>query len=156
AHSTYLSTHQWGDAHIESDGSTPASRILAAGYPGKLVGENVVGGSLATVEWGWQWWINSPIHYRKLTSEFWTDIGLGAVSGPYGRFFTLDFGSSADGSISSSIPAGPTAHPNARSAAASNTSSKASAPRKAAPPTRILTRAPSLTPTITRTPTSSF
>src|SRR5260221_5990770 len=58
-HSTYLSGRAYTSPHIEDNGSTPASRALAAGYPGKLVGENVAGGSNADAKWAFNWWLNS-------------------------------------------------------------------------------------------------
>src|SRR5215475_12630157 len=59
-HSSYLATHPYTDPHVEGDGSRPRDRAVAAGYTGVLVGENVVGGMMATVQWAYQWWVNEP------------------------------------------------------------------------------------------------
>src|SRR5258708_5304363 len=86
-HSAYLSQNTWGDPHTETNGSTPVSRALAAGYGSSMVSENVVGGATATKEWGWNWWLNSPVHYQNMTLSIWTEVGIGVGDGPYGRFF---------------------------------------------------------------------
>jgi uncharacterized protein YkwD len=71
AHSIYLATHTYIDPHREANGSTPATRALAAGYPGRLVGENVVGGTGANVQWAFSWWMQSPIHLHNMLAG-WT------------------------------------------------------------------------------------
>src|SRR5512135_2970254 len=70
AHSNYLATHPYGDPHREADGSTPASRAGAAGYPGALVGENVVGGTGASMQWAMNWWMQSPIHLHNMLVDW--------------------------------------------------------------------------------------
>jgi len=51
-------------SHTQSDGSTPSSRAAAAGYGGRWVSENIYAGSSARVADAWNFWLNSPIHYR--------------------------------------------------------------------------------------------
>lgn len=87
--STSLSSTPLVDFHVGPDGSTPTSRAHDAGYTGS-VGENVV--SSRTVADGLRWWLQSPIHYDNMTSPYWKDVGIGIANGPYGRWYTLDFG----------------------------------------------------------------
>ncbi len=148
AHSTYMATHPFVDPHREDNGSTPASRAWAAGYPGKLVGENVVGGSMATVTWAFQWWMNSPVHYRNMLAG-WTEVGVGVASGPYGKFYTTDFGTQGQG-LEQPTSAQAVNPGNAQPASSGNN------PVKAPPPTRRATPIPTATPTITLTPSLTF
>jgi hypothetical protein len=157
AHSTYLATHPYGDPHREANGSTPETRALAAGYPGRLVGENVVGGTGANVQWAFTWWVKSPIHLQNMLAG-WTEIGIGIVNGPYGRWYTTDFGDQGAGLLAPTDPPPTpgTSMPDS-SAAPNGTNNANPAPKADLPrPTRRPTRAPTLTPTITFTPSITF
>jgi len=94
-HSQYLAHNTWTNPHVEANGSTPQSRMMAAGYVGENYGENVYGGGLATVQIAFNWWLGSPIHYAGIVNSNYTDIGIGIASGPYGQFYTTDFGRSS-------------------------------------------------------------
>ncbi len=111
AHSNYLATNPWVDPHIEANGSTPHSRMAAAGYPGASTGDNVYGGGLATAAIAFTWWLGSPVHYRSMVYDGFSEVGIGIGSGPYGHFFTTDFG---DRGGASSAPPSPV--PNAANA----------------------------------------
>jgi hypothetical protein len=153
AHSTYLATHPYGDPHREVNGSTPETRALAAGYPGRLVGENVVGGTGANVQWAFTWWVKSPIHLQNMLAG-WTEIGIGIVNGPYGRWYTTDFGDQGAGLVA---PTDPPPTPGASVAPSNGAGSANPAPKADVPrPTRRPTQAPTLTPTITFTPSITF
>jgi len=104
AHSTYLANNRRTDPHVEANGSTPHSRITAAGYGGSYVGENVYGGSMATAAIAWNYWLNSPVHYTGMTNPGFSEIGIGVVRGPFGTFYTTDFG--GGGSPVAAAPAG--------------------------------------------------
>jgi uncharacterized protein YkwD len=145
-HSSYLATHPYSDPHREANGSTPQSRALAAGYPGRLVGENVVGGTGSNVQWALNWWLNSPIHLHNMLAE-WTEVGIGIVSGPYGKWYTTDFGTQGAGLVQ------PTAPPGGNSSPGSEPTRKSDAPR---PTRRPATRAPTFTPTVTYTPSITY
>jgi uncharacterized protein YkwD len=162
AHSTYLSTHPWTSAHVEDNGSTPSSRAWAAGYPGKLVGENVVGGLTADAQWAFNWWMNSPVHFQNMLGS-WQEIGIGVVYGETGHWYTLVFGSQAAGVVGQPAndqhnqPAEPTNLPaNEPDSEADNGAPSSSTKEPAAQPTRRPTRAPTATPTITVTPTITY
>jgi hypothetical protein len=155
AHSVYLSTHVWTDAHTEINGSTPHSRAIAAGYPVKYVGENVVGGMNATVDWAFNWWLNSPIHYQNMLGQLYTEIGIGVADGSNGKFYTLLFGT-PDGANppppqnpAPEAPVQPTTEPAADGA-------QNPAPTNPPRPTRIATQRPTSTPTATFTPTITY
>ncbi len=79
-------------SHTQYDGSTPSVRAQRAGYGSSLVSENIYMGSNATAATAWQWWLNSPIHYRGITSANYTEIGIGVASGASGTAFVLVFG----------------------------------------------------------------
>ena len=64
-------------SHTQSDGSSVRDRARAAGYGSSWVSENIYMGTLATTDSAWQFWLNSPIHYRGLTSPNYQDIGIG-------------------------------------------------------------------------------
>src|SRR5260221_2314451 len=156
-HSTYLSTHQWGNPHVEDNGSTPSSRAWAAGYLGKLVSENVVGGPTATKEWAFQWWVNEPIHFQNMTLPQWTEVGIGVVTGPEGRFYTMDFGTTTWGTIvTAAPPAAPSALPPTAAQAAQVAATAQNPAKISAPPTKRPTPIPTSTSTITLTPSVTF
>ncbi len=104
-------------AHTHPDGSGPRTRALAAGYPSMQVGENIYGGTNATVNDAWTFWLNSPIHFQGMVSPHYQDIGIGVAHGSWGSSFVLVFGgngapppasgSSNSGSSPGSAPAGP-------------------------------------------------
>ncbi|MFN8419694.1 MAG: CAP domain-containing protein [Anaerolineae bacterium] len=90
AHSQVLATTPWVGPHIEANGSTPQSRAAAQGYGGS-VGENVVGGGTATLEWAWNWWMNSAVHVSNMLGN-WNEVGIAVANGSTGRFYTMVFG----------------------------------------------------------------
>ena len=152
AHSTYLATHPYVDPHTEANGSTPQSRARAAGYPGGLVGENVVGGRSSNAQWALNWWMQSPVHLRNMLSA-WTEIGIGIVQGPYGRWYTLVFGRYGAGLAP---PPAATAVPGSPGANSPANNPDRPAAKPTLPPTRRPTRAPTRTPTITLTPSITY
>jgi hypothetical protein len=79
-------------SHSRPDGSTPRSRAQAAGYSSTFVSENIYGGTNATADTAWNFWINSAIHYAGLTNPNYQDIGIGVASGAWGSTYVLVFG----------------------------------------------------------------
>ena len=79
-------------SHTQPDGSTPRTRAQAAGYASSWVSENIYMGTSATADTAFQWWINSPIHYRGLTNVNYTEIGIAMSDGPAGKAYVLVFG----------------------------------------------------------------
>jgi hypothetical protein len=78
--------------HIRPDGSSPQSRAAAAGYASQWVSENIYGGSRATVNDAWRFWLNSSIHYAGLINVNYQEIGIGIARGSWGAAFVLVFG----------------------------------------------------------------
>ena len=144
AHSQYLANNVWSDPHVEANGSTPRSRTLAAGFSGPI-GENVYGGGIATAAIAFTWWVNEPTHFRSLINTDFNVVGIGIASGPYGHFFTLDFGGDGGQNVAP-VPANPPANVQSNAAA--------SVPPAAPIPTRR--PRPTDTPTITFTPTITY
>ncbi len=79
-------------SHTRPDGSNPRRRAAAAGYPSTWVSENIYGGSNATANDAWSFWMNSSIHYAGITSANSSEIGIGAAHGGWGAAYVLVFG----------------------------------------------------------------
>jgi hypothetical protein len=86
-------------SHSGANGSTPRSRAQAAGYGSQWVSENIYGGSNASVNTAWTFWINSPIHYRGLTSPNYQEVGIGVARGSWGGAYVLLFGGDGGGYV---------------------------------------------------------
>ncbi len=125
AHSEWagsMGTH----SHTGAGGSTPTDRAIAAGYGGGRsvrVSENIYWGTMATPQSALNWWRNSPIHFRGMTSTNYAEIGAGVAYTDAGGYFTLKFGI-----VSGNAPAAP-----APSAGGSAPSDNAAAPAAAIP-----------------------
>lgn len=78
--------------HTQANGSTPSTRAAAAGYGGSWVSENIYGGTNATPADAWNFWLNSPIHYRGMTNPNYQEIGIASASSDWGRAYVLVFG----------------------------------------------------------------
>jgi Cysteine-rich secretory protein family/LysM domain len=79
-------------SHTRPDGSGPRNRALNAGYGTTDVSENIYGGTLATTNDAWNFWVNSDIHYRGLVNERYREIGIGIARGSWGNAYVLVFG----------------------------------------------------------------
>ena len=79
-------------SHTQTNGSTPRTRAATAGYGSQFVSENIYGGTNATVDSAWTFWINSPIHYRGLTNPNYEEVGVGVAYGDWGNAYVLLFG----------------------------------------------------------------
>jgi hypothetical protein len=139
-HSVYLANNEWTDAHIQANGSTPRSRMTAAGYTGSFVGENVYGGGMATASIAFNWWVGSALHYANMTNARYTEIGIGIARGTRGTFYTLNFGGGGG-----AAPAQPPA-------AAPSGNNEGDEP---APPVRAGTRPPTRRPLPSAIPTNT-
>jgi len=81
-------------SHSGSDGSSPAARIRAAGYPWITWAENVAVG-YATPAAVMNAWMNSPGHRRNILNPNVREIGIGVAQSPgtrWGIFWCQDFG----------------------------------------------------------------
>ena len=78
--------------HNRPDGSGPRTRAVNAGYGTTDVSENIYGGTNASVDSAWTFWINSAVHYRGLTNSRYQHIGIGAARSGWGATYVLVFG----------------------------------------------------------------
>ncbi len=98
-------------SHSGVGGSTPRTRAQQAGYGSQWVSENIYGGTNASASVAWAWWLNSPVHYRGITSPNYNEIGIGSAGGPWGSAYVLLFGNSTgqwsipSGAIAANSPA---------------------------------------------------
>jgi uncharacterized protein YkwD/LysM repeat protein len=80
-------------AHTGLDGSSPAARAAAAGYPGSGVIENIASGSSMTPAIAIRIWQGDALHLATLLSSTSEDAGAGVATGEDGvTFITLDVG----------------------------------------------------------------
>jgi len=152
-HSAYLSNNPFGDAHTEADGSTPQDRAARNGYGG-YVSENVVGGTSATIEWGFTWWLNSPVHRNNLLGNF-TEVGIGYAEGATGRWFTAVFGKLAP-AAPYQPPSQPISNPSLGGGSGGGGTGGDSAPAPTQRPRPTQPPPPTFTPTYTLTPSMTF
>lgn len=68
-------------SHVSPEGSTPMSRVQAAGYPAEAVAENLhqIAGSVEEVMAGW---LHSPGHRRNILDPIVSELGVGVAVGP--------------------------------------------------------------------------
>jgi uncharacterized protein YkwD len=84
-------------SHTGTDGSTPASRITAAGYNASISRENIYaqppqfgGNPQAAMDW----WMSDLIHREAILNAQVTQVGIGYAAytkSPLGGYFTVDF-----------------------------------------------------------------
>jgi uncharacterized protein YkwD len=79
-HSTNLARGHYF-SHVEKDGSTPADRATRAGYPWRLVGENIASGNRTPQE-AVQAWLDSPGHCANLMNPGFTEMGAAYAIDP--------------------------------------------------------------------------
>lgn len=81
-------------SHTRPDGSGPRTRAAAYGYPSAQVSENIYGGTNATSDSAWNFWINSGVHYAGLVNPNYNEVGIGVSSSGWGTAFVMVFGNS--------------------------------------------------------------
>jgi uncharacterized protein YkwD len=98
-------------AHDSQNGDDPFDRMSAAGYQGRLMGENIAKGQQSPAEVV-NGWMNSPGHCSNIMNGGYTEIGVGYWEGAGSQFFngnklwTQNFGASSSGG-GGSCPFGP-------------------------------------------------
>jgi uncharacterized protein YkwD len=82
-------------SHDTPEGLTARDRILAAGYPARVVGENIAEGQFTVAE-VMNGWLNSPAHRRNILEPSFTQLGVGLAIGRFDARYRLvwvqDFG----------------------------------------------------------------
>ena len=79
-------------SHVRPNGSSPRTRAVNSGYGTTDVSENIYGGTNASVNAAWTFWVNSGIHYRGLTNARYQEVGIGIAGSSWGRTYVLVFG----------------------------------------------------------------
>lgn len=78
--------------HVRPDGSGPRTRAVNAGYPTTDVSENIYGGTNASVDTAWGFWVNSGVHYRGMVNDRFQEVGIGIATSSWGTTYVLMFG----------------------------------------------------------------
>jgi hypothetical protein len=152
-HANYLATTIYIHPHRQRNGSLPQDRAEAAGYVGR-VSENVVGGTNASVEWAFNWWLNSPVHYANMLGN-WTEVGIAVANGgEYGRWYVVVFGNPGRAAPPAEGVTG--TNPNATPIPNQNRVAQATRPRPTLTPSITFTPTLTLTPSMTFTPRATF
>lgn len=115
-------------SHTHPDGSGPRTRALNAGYPSTQVSENIYGGTNASVDSAWTFWMNSGIHYAGMVNASYNDVGVGAAHGSWGAAYVLVFGNSG----------GPPPPPQSAGSNNASTGSNSGNSAAAAPPSYVV------------------
>jgi uncharacterized protein YkwD len=91
AHSRDMAARGFFD-HVNPDGRSPSDRMIAAGYRYRMAAENIAAGQRTPREVVTAW-MNSPGHRANILNCSLRQIGVGyATGGPYGSYWTQDFG----------------------------------------------------------------
>ena len=69
-------------SHVTPEGTPPRQRVLAAGYSGEIVGENIAAGQ-TSVELAVDAWMHSTEHRRNILDPRFQEIGIGMAVGSY-------------------------------------------------------------------------
>jgi uncharacterized protein YkwD len=69
-------------SHVTPEGTPPRQRVLAAGYSGEIVAENIAAGQ-TSVELAVEAWMHSTDHRRNLLDPRFQEIGIGMAVGSY-------------------------------------------------------------------------
>jgi uncharacterized protein YkwD len=79
-------------SHTNPDGLDPFERMRAAGYNGRIMGENIAAG-FTTADAVMNAWMNSSGHRANILNCAFQEIGVGkATGGSFGTYWTQDFG----------------------------------------------------------------
>jgi uncharacterized protein YkwD len=82
-HATDMAVHDYFE-HQDLSGESPADRVRAAGYPEKLVGENIAYGP-QSVEEVVKGWLASPGHCENIMDPRFAQMGIGLAPGRASR-----------------------------------------------------------------------
>lgn len=69
-------------SHVTPEGTPPRQRMLAAGYSGEIVAENIAAGQ-TSVELAVDAWMHSTEHRRNILDPRFQEIGIGMAVGSY-------------------------------------------------------------------------
>jgi uncharacterized protein YkwD len=98
AHSLDMGLHNYF-SHINRQKKDPGNRASAAGYPWRVIGENIAAGTAQdTAAEAFAMWKGSREHNQNMLDGAFHDIGIGREQVPgsrYGWYWTTVFGASA-------------------------------------------------------------
>jgi uncharacterized protein YkwD len=80
--------------HVSPDGGTPSERIHAAGFAGRVVGENIASGQ-TSVQDVMNDWMKSPGHCENIMRPEYKYLGVGyyfSQDSAYGHYWVQCFG----------------------------------------------------------------
>lgn len=69
-------------SHVSPEGTPPRQRVLAAGYSGEIIAENIAAGQ-TSVELAVDAWMHSTEHRRNILDPRFQEIGIGMAVGSY-------------------------------------------------------------------------
>jgi uncharacterized protein YkwD len=94
AHADDCQRRGWG-SHVGSDGAVTRTRLARAGYQARWSGENWANAKNPQNAFA-MWWNEPPSadpHRSNIMNPMYREAGIGIVSGPWGYYFFVDFGS---------------------------------------------------------------
>lgn len=94
AHADDCKRRGWG-SHVGSDGAVTRARLARAGYSARWSGENWANAKNPQNAFA-MWWNEPPgadPHRSNIMNPMYRETGIGVVSGPWGYYFFVDFGS---------------------------------------------------------------
>jgi uncharacterized protein YkwD len=94
AHADDCKKRGWG-SHVGSDGAVTRTRLARAGYSARWSGENWANAKNPQNAFA-MWWNEPPgadPHRSNIMNPMYRETGIGIVSGPWGYYFFVDFGS---------------------------------------------------------------
>jgi uncharacterized protein YkwD len=94
AHADDCQRRGWG-SHVGSDGANTRTRLARAGYSALWSGENWANARNPQDAFA-MWWNEPPgagPHRSNIMNPMYRETGIGIVSGPWGYYFFVDFGS---------------------------------------------------------------
>ena len=94
AHADDCQRRGWG-SHVGSDGAVTRTRLARAGYSARWSGENWANAKNPQNAFA-MWWNEPPgadPHRSNIMNPMYREAGIGIVSGPWGYYFFVDFGS---------------------------------------------------------------
>jgi uncharacterized protein YkwD len=98
AHSLDMGLHNYF-SHVNKQGKDPGNRASAAGYPWRVIGENIAAGTAQdTAADAIAMWKSSSEHNANMLDADFHDIGIGREQVPgsrYGWYWTTVFGKTA-------------------------------------------------------------
>ncbi len=95
-HADWMARTGNAKSHQQSDGSWARDRARRAGYTSTFISEVIYLGGSSPSE-PFDWWLNSPEHYKVLTSGHYYQAGIGIATQGNSTAYVIVFGSGSGG-----------------------------------------------------------